>query len=143
MNANQIRGLHTRLNFPSVDATFLAAKKWARDNQVDPPTKAQATEVIKKRTTRQVFTKVRTSGGHHASPGSGLFQLDLVSMEAVQGSRNKGFLNIYVIISVWSREIFARKLRSKNPTKPRVDGYAFASCPVGTLEVGHRQPKKT
>ena len=119
MDNIQILALHTRLNFPGVDATFLAAKKWARENNVDPPTKAQVAEVIKKRTTKQVFTKVRTSGGHHASPGSGLYQHDLVSMEAVQGSRNKGFMHIYVIISVWSRKLFSRKLKSKNPEELR------------------------
>ena len=88
MNENQIRALHTRLNFPGVDATLLAAKKWARDQNppLDPPAKAQVAEVIRKRTTKQVFTPARTTvGGHHASPGPGLYQQDLISMEAVQG----------------------------------------------------------
>ena len=80
-----------------------------------PPTKAQVTEAIQKRTTKQVFTKVRTSGGHHASPGSGLYQHDLVSMEPYQGKRNQGHKFIYLLISVWSRKLYARKLKTKEP----------------------------
>ena len=77
-------------------------------------------EVIKKRRAKQVFTKVpHTRGGHHASPGSGLYQHDLISMEPVQGSRNNGFKWIYVIINVWSRKIFARKSREKDPESIR------------------------
>ena len=121
MNDIQIGALHTRLNFPGVDATFLAAKKWAREQNppVAPPTKARVAEVIKRRTTKQVFTKVRTSGGHQASPGFGLYQHDLVSMEAVQGSRNKDFKFIYLLISVSSRKLYARKLKGKEPPEVR------------------------
>ena len=122
MNENQIIALHTRLNFPGVDATLLAAKKWARSQNppLDPPTKAQVAEVIRKRTTKQVFTPARTTvGGHHASPGPGLYQHDLVSMEAVQGKRNKDFNHIYLLISIFSRKMYARRLSDKDPETVR------------------------
>ena len=90
MNDIQISALHTRLQYPGVDATFLAAKKWARENNVDPPTRAQVAQVIQKRTAKQVMAKPVAMGGHHASPGQAMYQADIVDMQYLGGGTAKG-----------------------------------------------------
>ena len=107
MNNNQISALHTRLQYPGVEATFLAAKRWARENHVDPPTRAQVVEVVQKRTAKQVMAKPLAMGGHHASPGQAMYQADIVDMQYLGGSslkgKNEGYKFIYALSSAWDR----------------------------------------
>ena len=119
MNDNQIFALHTRLQFPGVEATFLAAKRWARENNVDRPTRAQVVEVIQKRTAKQVMAKPLDMGRHHASPGQAMHQADIVDMQYLGGSslggKNEGYKFVYALSSVWDRRLYTRKLRDREP----------------------------
>ena len=102
-----------------MEATFLAAKKWARENNVDPPTRAQVVEVVQKKTTKQVMAKPAAMGGHHASPGQAMYQADIVDMQYLGGStakgKNEGYKFIYALSSVWDRRLYTRKLRDREP----------------------------
>ena len=111
MNDAQIIALHTRLGFPGLDKTWVAAKRWATQNGVDQPSKEQVRTVISKRSTQQVFSKPRHSGGQHVALGPGMFQADLASFQAVAGKRNKKFVHCLCLVSVWSRKLWARDTR--------------------------------
>ena len=119
MNDNQINALHTTLQYPGVEAIFLAAKKWARENDVDPPTRAQVVEVVQKRTAKQVMAKPLPIGGHHASPGQAMYQADIVDMQYLGGSflkgKNEGYKCVYALSSVWDRKLYTRKLWDREP----------------------------
>ena len=123
MDEAQIIALHRRLNYPGVDPTFLAAKKWARENGVAPPTRPAVVAAINKSSAKQVMAKARAPGGHHAAPGPGFYQADIVDMQYLGGStrsgRNEGYKYIYALSAVWDRKLYARRLRDREPETAR------------------------
>ena len=103
MTEPQIMALQTRLGFVGIDKLWVAARRWAAQNNVRAPTRQQVKAAVEKRSTPQVFKQPRASKGHHVSLGPGNYQADLASFQAVSGGpsgRNQGYVWCYCLVSV-------------------------------------------
>ena len=101
--------LSEELGTPGVQALWLAAKKKKLD-----VTRAQVEAWVKRRGERQVFSAVQPSKGKTVSEDDNRWMMDLIDVASYSGD---SWRFILVCINVYDRFIYAKMLRSKEPSE--------------------------
>ena len=102
--------LSDELGNPGVRALLLEAKR----RKIKHVSKAQVSELVKRQGQRQIFSKVQQSAGKSAAESySARYQADLADMSTTP---SRGFKYFLILVNVYSREVSAEALRSKEPT---------------------------
>ena len=101
--------LSDELGNPGVAKLHLEAKR--RKIRVS---KAQVQDLVKRQGARQLFQPVQKSAGKSASESySARYQADLADMSTTP---SRGFKYVLILVNVYSREVSAEALKSKEPT---------------------------
>ena len=113
--AGWLEGLNEKLGYVSAQKLLVAAKREAREKNYQTPTLEDALKVTRSSSTHQRFDRVKTEG-KVAALKPGFMQMDLLSMVPLQDVKaNLKYSNILLVIDVFTRKIYAEKLRGKDP----------------------------
>ena len=107
--AELLGALSEQLGHPGAEKLYVAARK-----KIGPRvTRAMVTDLVKSRGAKQIFKPLKPSTGQSAAetPES-RFQLDLIDEH---NNPSNGFRYIVVLISVFTRQVWALPARSKEP----------------------------
>ena len=104
----QLAALSEKLGSPGIDKLHIAARR-----QGLAVSRHDVRELVRRQGERQLFAPVRPSAGKSAAEGpDSRFQADLIDLKNDPSQAHK---NILVLVNVFSRELYARACKSKDP----------------------------
>ena len=108
----ELQTIYKKYNFPSKSKLYALAKK-----EGVKATMKDIETFLNKQNTQQIFSrKVRQKPGHIVSFQPGMrFQMDLVDMTNFS-SKNGGYGWIMLLVDVFTRKLYAYRMKSKNET---------------------------